>query len=348
MDAGDLARPLVKPPALQPGDTIGICSPSFGAAGMFPHRVELGTACLESMGFRVRFATHALGVQGYVSGTPAERAADIHELFADPDVSGIIAAIGGDHSCHLLPLLDFDLIRANPKVFMGMSDITVLNVAIHAMTGLVTFNGPTLTFGLAEYPTLYPYTREYLLRAITSGAPAGMIEPAGEWTDEFLDWNSRADLSRPRTMRQSAGWTWLKPGRASGPLLGGCLESLQHLRGTRFWPDFDGAILFLETSEERPDPATVDALLMDYENMGVLGQVNGLLMANPYGYDDEQRAALREVVLERTRAFHFPIVTDMDFGHTQPVCTLPLGCHAEIDSGSRRFAITEAAVQLPV
>lgn len=311
---------------------------------MFPHRLERGVAYLKSLGLDVVIAPHATGQRGYVSGTPEERAADIHAMFGDPNVQGIIAAIGGDHSCHLLPLLDFDLIRANPKVFMGMSDITVLNLAIHVETGLVTFNGPTVCFGLAEYPRVFPYTDRYLRAALFTPEPIGEIEPAEAWTDEFLDWNTRADLTRPRVMQRSAGWTWLKDGHARGRLIGGCLESMQHLRGTPWWPDFDGAMLFLETSEEKPSPATVDAILMDYENMGVLERISGLLYANPEGYSDDERRALREVILDRCRAYSFPIVTDMDFGHTQPVFALPIGCAAEIDTERRRFSIVEPAV----
>jgi muramoyltetrapeptide carboxypeptidase len=339
---------LVKPAALRPGDTVGVCSPSFGAAGLFPHRVQLGTRYLESLGFRVRLARHTLGVRGHVSGTPEERAADIHQLFADPEVRAIVAAIGGDHSCQVLSLLDWELIRANPKIFIGMSDITVLNVAIHVMTGLVTFNGPTFIFGMAEYPRMFPYSEDSLLRALTHAEPIGPLAPADTWTDELLDWRTRADLTRPRALQPSDGWTWLKSGRAQGPLVGGCLESLEHLRGTSYWPSFDGAILFLETSEDAPSPERVDALLMDYENMGVLQQISGLLFANPYGYDAAGRAALREVILERTRRFDFPVVTDMDFGHTQPMLTLPLGCRAEIDAQERRVEILEPAVQFPV
>jgi muramoyltetrapeptide carboxypeptidase LdcA involved in peptidoglycan recycling len=225
-----------------------------------------------------------------------------------------------------------------------MSDITVLNAAIHVMTGLVTFNGPMLAFGMAEYPRFFPYSEEYLFKAIARPEPVGVIQPADAYTDEFLDWSTKQDLTRPRVMRPSPGWTWLKAGRASGRLLGGCLESLEHLRGTRYWPNFDGAILFLETSEEQPSPSRVDAMLMDYENMDVLARINGLLFANPYGYTDAARAELREVIRERTARFDFPVITDMDFGHTQPMLTLPLGCRAEIDSERKRFAITEPAV----
>jgi muramoyltetrapeptide carboxypeptidase LdcA involved in peptidoglycan recycling len=141
----------------------------------------------------------------------------------------------------------------------------------------------------------------------------------------------------------SPGWTWLKSGRGEGPLIGGCIESLQHLRGTRFWPDFAGAILFLETSEEKPTPATVDGILMDYENMGVLAQLNGLLVGRPMAYSDEEKQALREVLLERCARFEFPIVCDMDFGHTSPQLTLPIGVRAQIDADALQVAIVEAA-----
>jgi muramoyltetrapeptide carboxypeptidase len=172
----------------------------------------------------------------------------------------------------------------------------------------------------------------------------GAIEPSEWWTDEFLDWESKQDLTRERERRPSDGWRWLRRGRAEGVLVGGCLESLQHLRGTRYWPDWEGAVLFLETSEEKPSPATVDAILMDYENMGVFAQIRGLLVARPYGYDAEERRQLHEVILERTRRFGFPVVADMDFGHTSPIFTLPIGCRAVIDGDVQHFEIVEAAV----
>ena len=147
-----------KPSRLQPGDTVGIISPSWGGGAQYPHRIERGTAHLRSLGFKVKVAPHALNSIGFVSDTPENRVADIHAMFLDPEVKAIIASIGGDHSCHLLPLLDFDLIAAHPKIFMGYSDITVLNVAIYGQTGLVTFNGPALMTDFAEYPVCLLYT----------------------------------------------------------------------------------------------------------------------------------------------------------------------------------------------
>lgn len=336
---------MIRPPRLRPGDTIGIVSPSWGGAGRFPHRVERGVQQLHSLGFRVRIGAHALNQLGYVSDTPQNRADDIHTMFADPDVRTIIAAIGGDHSCHLLPLLDFDLIRNNPKIFMGFSDITVLNLAIWQQTDLVTFNGPALLTDFGEYPNMLEYTLNCMLRILCEARPAGALNPSGWWTEECPEWGLQEDLKQPRTLTKSEGWSWLRGGVAEGVLIGGCLESMEHLRGTRFWPDWKDAVMFIETSEEHPPPERVDSLLMDYENMGVLQQLKGLMVGRPMRYSGAEKQQLREVVLQRTAAYSFPVVADMDFGHTSPQLTLPIGCRARIDVPRRRFEILDAAVE---
>lgn len=335
---------MIKAKRLLPGASIGVVSPSWGGAARFPHRVARGVKQLEALGYRVKLGRHALNTQGFVSDSAENRASDIHEFFTDPSVRMILAAIGGDHSCHLLPLLDFELIRNNPKIVIGYSDVTVLNVALWQAAGLVTFNGPALLTDFAEYPAMLEYSRLALSKVLCSATAAGRVTSAPEWTEEVLEWSTGADLERPRRMERSPGWTWLRPGIAEGPLVGGCIESLQHLRGTRFWPDLRGAILFVETSEEKPSPATVDGILMDYENMGVFEHLQGLLIGRPMRYSMEEKSQLREVILERTRRYAFPIVTDMDFGHTSPQMTLPLGCRGRIDSSARSFEILEAAV----
>ncbi len=331
-------------PHLQPGDTVGIVSPSFGGAGLFPHRTEQGVPALQQLGLQVKFGEHALHHQGYVSDTAENRAYDLHQLFADPTVKAIIAAIGGDHSCHLLSHLDFNLIRQNPKILMGFSDITVLNVAVWVQTGLVTFNGPALLTDFAEYPQMLDYTRHWVQKTLFQAQPPGIIQPAPTWTEEFLDWEQKLDLERPRRMLPSDGWTWLKSGQAQGTLVGGCIESLQHLRETRFWPNLKGAILFFETSEEKPSPADLDGILMDYENMGVLAALNGMLFGRPIYYSEEEKRLAREIILTRTQSYNFPIITDMDFGHTSPQFILPIGCQAEMDSQVQRFEILTPAV----
>ena len=337
-------RPVVRAPALQPGDTVGIVSPSWFGGEPFLPRLRRGIASLEAAGFRAKVADHALNSLGHVSDTPVNRVADLHAMFRDPEIRMVLTTIGGDHSCHLLPLIDWNIIRANPKVFMGFSDITVLNIAIHRMTGLVTVNGTALLTDWAEYPQMPVFSRSQVLSAITHSEPMGELGPAPWWTEEFLDWGTGEDSTRPRLRLDNPGWIWLRKGRANGPLIGGCLESLQHLRGTPYWPDLSGAILFLETSEVRPSPEDVDTLLMDFENMGVLSSIAGPDFARPYGYVPAEVERLWSVVRERTVDFGFPVLAGTDTGHTTPLQTVPVGVLAELDSERNRFAILEAAV----
>ncbi len=332
-------------PALKHGDTIGIVSPSWFGGEAFLPRAQRGIAQLQRLGFRVRVAEHAFNHHGHVSDSAENRVADLHAMFADPEVTAILATIGGDHSCHLLPLIDWNRIRSNPKIFMGFSDMTVLNVAIWSQTGLVTFNGPALLTDWAEFPEMPAFSREGALRAICVPEPVGDLGESEWWTEEFLDWSTGEDATRPRRRERSTGWRWLREGSAHGPLIGGCIESLQHVRGTPWWPDLTGALLFLETSEERPAPEDVDGILMDYENMGVFDQIHGLVFARPYGYSDEDRSRLHEIIVERTARFGFPVLADTDTGHATPLQTLPIGRHAVLDPTVNRFAITEAAVR---
>ena len=338
-------RNVIKPAALKPGNTIGIVSPAWFGGPTFVRRAERGIAELERLGYRVRVGRHAFENDGWVSASAEKRVADIHEMFADEDVQAILATIGGDHSCQLLPHLDWDLIRQNPKIFMGFSDIAVLNNAIHHETGLVTFNGPSLMTDWAEFPEMPTFAQNNALGVLTRPEPFGRIGPAPSWTEEYLDWEIGQDETRPRARHQSTGWTWIREGVAEGPVMGGCLESLQHLRGTRWWPDLDGAILFLETSEERPSPAKVDGLLMDLENMGALSKLVGMIVARPYKYSDSDRLLLHDVIRNRTREWSFPVLADVDAGHTSPIVTMPIGCKVRLDSSFEGFEILEAAVQ---
>jgi muramoyltetrapeptide carboxypeptidase LdcA involved in peptidoglycan recycling len=196
---------IQRAPALRPGDTIGVVCPSWFAGEAFVPRARRGIASLESLGYRVKVAPHAFNNAGHVSDTARNRADDLHAMFADPEVQAILATIGGDHSCHLLPMIDWDLIRQNPKVFMGFSDITVLNLAIWSQTRLVTFNGPGLLTDWAEFPEMPEFSRLQALNAISRTEPMGDLSPARWWTEEFLDWSTGADLARPRQRETSTG-----------------------------------------------------------------------------------------------------------------------------------------------
>lgn len=336
---------MLKPTRLRVGDTIGIVSPSWCGPALFPHRLERGVSCLRELGFKISMGRHVSGrVSPHLSASAADRAADLMAMFADSEIKGIICSIGGDHSCQLLSLLDFDAIRRNPKIFMGFSDVSVLNIALWKEAGLVSFYGPTVLTEFADFPTMPEYSRSGFIQATMNCDPVGKIIPSTEWTDEFLDWGTQSDLLRPRLALPSNGWTWLKAGKATGRLLGGCTSSLEHLRGTRFWPDWNGAILFLETSEEKPSPAKIDALLSDYANMGVLDQISGLIFGRPTRYTPAEKVELFSTVLASCKYYKFPILVDVDIGHTSPMTTIPIGCLGSLDSDRNDFSIIEAGV----
>ena len=208
-----LKMKLIKPKKLSKGDTIGVIAPSAGNANIFPHRIESAIKSLERSGYKVKFATHSLERNGYVSSDPKKRADDIHEMFKDSGVSAIICTIGGDHSNQILKYLDFELIKNNPKIFIGFSDISVLHYALMKKSNLQTFYGACLMTQFGEYPDILPYTLEYFNKAITSLDSIGDVVPSKEWTAEILDWTMKKDLERPRKLIQSDGYEWLKQGK---------------------------------------------------------------------------------------------------------------------------------------
>ena len=335
------ARAITKPNVLHPGDTIRVISPSWFGGETFVPRAMRGVQLLESLGFTVERGTHAYGNRGHVSGTIEERLHDLHDAFAAPHVKMVLATIGGTHAADLLPDIDFELIRKNPKIFMGFSDNTILHTAFRVEAGLATLYGPGLLTDWSEHPQMPADALKTAIHLMTSTQPLGPLPEPAWWTDEFLDWESGEDTRREREQRPNSGWNWIRGGSASGITIGGCLETLQHLRGTRWWPDFTDAILCIETSEDCPDPESFDVMFGDYARMGVLNQIAGLLVARPYGFDQAQHHQFLNYLAERVAPYAFPVVANMDFGHTTPMITMPLGVRARIDGAVGQVTIEE-------
>ena len=333
----------VLPPRLSRGDTIGIVTPSVPAPAGAPRRFERGIAELERLGFRVRVAANARGSRGHRSGTIEERAADLHELFGDPDVHAILCAIGGFNSNSLLEELDYDLIRSNPKIFVGYSDVTALHAGIWSQTGLAVFLGPSLMMQFAEFDGIDPFTWEAWERTLMRSDPAGVLRPAEEWTDEFLAWDE-ADTRR-RERRTNPGPRTVRAGTAEGSIVAANLATLLVVAGTRFWPELGGALLFLE-DDETADVAILDRMLTQLRQLGVFEQIAGLAFGRfTTASELGPGSPLDEVVLDATRGFDFPIAADLDFGHTDPMFCLPWGVRARLDAGEDvRLALLEPAV----
>lgn len=342
---------LIKPQHLRKGDTIGIVSPSAPLAGQVPHRVKRGVAMLKEFGFKVKIGKHALKITDHTAGSPKERAEDINDFFRDKEVKAIFTFIGGNHSNQILKHLNFDLIKKNPKIFIGYSDATVLHFALYTKARLVTFYGPAVLTQFAEKPKIFLYTREYLEKALMIPAPVGTVKPARQWTDETLNWFMKSDLTRPRKTRKNNGWQWLRAGKAEGPVLGGCITSMMHLRGTGYWPNFSGSVLFWEIPESEREftrgesVAIIDAYLTNLELTGLFGEIKGMVIGRPFGYTRFQVKQLVKIIRERTYQYRFPILFNVDIGHTDPMITVPLGVRVELDSSKQLFKIEEGGVR---
>ena len=343
---------LLKPPSLIKGDTIAIIAPSSGLAKSFPHRVEAGVLALQDLGFSVKlFLTTSLSSRGS-AGTPCQRADDIHLAFEDPTVSAIIATIGGLTLNEVIPLIDYRRIRANPKIFCGYSDNTLLNCALLKHAGLVSFYGPILLTQFAEFPQPFSYTVHSFLKAVTSSDPIGQITPAEHWTEEFLDWEGKLDLTRPRkTSRNLLGHCWLREGSAVGTSLVGCLPSLLSLNGTSFAPEYEGRILCIESPEGqaygRGYPLQyIYSELVTMRLADIFERIAGLVVGRPYNNNlPHQRKEFFDILLRATEGYNFPILANVDFGHTDPIATLPLGVTARMDSHADLFSFDESGVE---
>lgn len=320
---------------------------------MFPARYAAGKRQLEeTFGLTVVESRYALASPEWVAANPAARADDLMAAFADPEIAGIVATIGGEDSIRLLPHLDLDVMARHPKVLLGFSDTTTLHLACQA-AGLVSFYGPSIMAGFAENGGMHAYTVAALRRALFDIDPIGEIPLNRDgWTAEHLEW-ADPTLQAQRRRLEPAAPPRLLQGRfdAVGPLLGGCAEVLEMAKGTPWWPPaefWDGAILFFETSEDCPPPAFVRYWLRNYAAQGILHRLSGMLLARPDPGGNPVYQALLEssvqAVLREAGLEHLPVLSGLDFGHTQPMLTLPIGAMARIDCAAARLEILEAGV----
>jgi muramoyltetrapeptide carboxypeptidase LdcA involved in peptidoglycan recycling len=347
IDPGALARPK----RLRRGDRVAAVTLSWGGPGAYPARYEIGARQLEeAFGVEVVPARHALRDPVWIRDHPQARADDLMAAFADPGIAGIVSTIGGDDSIRILPFLDLEVIRANPKVFLGFSDTTITHCAC-LRAGMVSFYGPSIMAGFGENTGPFPYTLEGVRRTIFEPEPLLTWPPNPDgWTVEMLDWADPANQEIPRSLTPTVGWRWHGGRAAEGPIVGGCLEVLDWLRGTEWFPDLDGAVLAIETSEEGPEPFVVARFLRTLAAMGVPGTVAAIVFGRPGGMhvDAERHPEYDDAILGVVRAEggldHLPIVTGVDLGHSDPAWTLPLGIAARVDPESQTITFLEAGV----
>ena len=315
-------RPLVKPPRLRPGDTVGLINPA--SANFLQEEVDIVVESLAALELKVKRGAHMMDRYGYLAGRDRDRAADVNTMFADPEVKAVLAVRGGWGCARILPHLDYDLIRRNPKILLGYSDVTALHLAVHARTGLVTFHGPV---GVSSWT---PFSVDHARRVLFDGEALTLANPVEEG-----DTLARTE-HRTRT---------IAPGRARGPLLGGNLTVLCNVLGSPYVPAWEGAVFFVEDVDE--EIYRVDRMLTQLALAGVLGQVRGFVFGTctecgpGSGYGS---LTLEEVLADHVLPLKVPAWSGAVIGHVDKQFTLPVGLPVEIDAEAATIRMLEPAV----
>lgn len=318
---------------LEIGDTIGIFSPSSPITYTVPKRFHRAKAYLEAKGFKIVEGALTGKYDYYRSGSIKERADELNQLIRNPEVKCIMSTIGGMNSNSILPYIDYEAFRENPKIIIGYSDVTAILLAIYAKTGISTFYGPALVASFGEFPPFVDYTYEYFKDMLIEDKPLPYEFPMPEyWTDEYIDW-SQQDREKEKRKNQ---WITVYEGIARGRLIGGNLNTMMGIWGSPYMPEIkEGDILFIEDSLK--DAATVERSFSLLKLNGVFDKVSGIILGKHELFDDMKTGRKPyEILLEVLGERQLPFIADFDCCHTHPMLTLPIGVEVELDATNKK------------
>ncbi|MBM4161339.1 MAG: LD-carboxypeptidase [Ignavibacteria bacterium] len=310
---------ILKPPRLRKGDLIGVVSPASPPSAQ--EKIDKGVQYLERLGYRVRVGRHVMAQLGYLAGTDEQRADDLNSMLRDPEVKAVFAVRGGYGTPRLLHRVDYRAIRRHPKIIVGYSDLTALQLAIFRKTSLVTFSGPMV--GVEMWEQIDPFTEEHFWRVLTSAARVGVL----------------ANPDEQRAIVHNKG-------AASGRLLGGTFSLLMSLIGTPYFPDLRRSILVLEDVDEAPH--RVDRMFAQLNHAGILSKISGLVLGvftdcvptdptKPY-------LTIDQVLQEAMHSVTCPVLANFQYGHIPRKLTLPIGLRARLDARRGVLEVLESGV----
>ena len=310
----------LKPPRLRKGDLIGIISPASPPSSK--EKIDKGVQYLERLGYHVKVGRYVLSQHGYLAGPDEERARDLNEMLADRKVKAIFAIRGGYGTPRLLHLVNYGAIRSNPKIIVGYSDLTALQLAVYRKTGLVTFSGPMV--GVEMWNSMDPFTEEHFWRIITSSSRIGLLpNPPDEQT------------------------TVLNKGSATGRLLGGNLSLLVSVFGTPYVPDLRKSLLILEDVDEAPH--RIDRMFTQLSHSGTLKHISGMILGkftDCVPSDPSKPHLTVEQVLDGVlKTVSCPTITNFPYGHIPRKLTIPFGVRARLSVRTGSVEVLEGAVR---
>lgn len=308
---------LIKPASLKKGDTIGLISP----ASRLPQKKQYDEIIkqVKQLGYKVKVGQNAQSRYGYLAGSDKQRAEDLNSMFADPSINAIMPFRGGWGCNRILDLIDYELIRRNPKILVGFSDITSLLMAIYAKTRMVTFHGPV---GKSEWTE---YTANNFRNALTYQQSNTLQIPKSDFCEECK------------------GLHVISPGKAKGRLLGGNLSVLASMMGSEYLPDWDNSILFLEDVGE--DIYRIDRMLTQLKLNGILDRISGFIFGqcNNCKRSNSYSLTLEQVFDDHIKPLDIPAFSGAMIGHIDNMLTLPVGIQVQINAQNGSISLIESA-----
>lgn len=318
---------LLIPPALNSGDTVGLISSGFRVPE--DQQIQFAAERLQALGLKIKYGRSIFHREGYLAGSDDERAADINEMFADPNVKAIFELRGGWGSNLLLSKINYSLIKQHPKIIIGYSDITSLLLAIHAKTGLVTFHGPLV------FESIPSFTAQYLKDVLFTGKAVIFQNPVNATEDDLTHTENRIQV--------------INSGTATGPLLGGNLTTLTSMLGSHYLPNFKGAILFVEDVGE--NVYQIDRMMTQLKNAGILNQISGFVFGTCTGCTVGEGTTsygsltLMQVLNKHLKPLHIPAWYGSMIGHQAEIFTLPEGTSVTINAAQGTITMMESGVK---
>jgi muramoyltetrapeptide carboxypeptidase LdcA involved in peptidoglycan recycling len=340
---------MIKPKKLKRGDCVCVLSPSWGGPSVFPRVFDNGLKILREWGLKVKeFPTARMNAQ-FLRESPQVRARDINKAFSDPEVKAIFTSIGGNDSIRILPFIDKKVVTDNPKILMGYSDTTTLHSFIN-LHGVVTLYGPSIMAGFSQMKALPPTFESHVYKMLFEPCDRLEYMPYNQYCNGYPDWAGLNNVGKVNPIKSNDGWHWLQGNtKVNGELFGGCMEVLEMLKATEFWPSagfWKNKILFLETSETKPSLHFIDHVLRNYGMLGVYDQINGLIFSRARDFSDKEMIELEEKIIEViAKEFNrsdLPVIANFDVGHTDPQLVLPIGIRCEIDCSKKKIELIES------
>lgn len=341
---------MIKPKILKKGDKIAIVSLSWGGLGdeKLIHKYYIAKERLENdFGLEVVTMPNALKGSEFVYNHPELRAKDLMDAFKDKTINGIFCAIGGDDSVRLLPYIDYDVIKNNPKIFMGYSDTTVSHFMLYK-AGVVSYYGPSVMCEFGEYVKMFDYTKEAVENILFKNTENYFVKSSEYWSNDFVSWKEENINIQKKLTREEHGYEVISgKGKIKGKLLGGCIDVFPMILETEIWPKVDAwkdKILLIETSEEKMPPSYLLYYLRNLGVQGILHSIKGIIVGKPQ--DETYYEEYKEIYLKVLKEFgcgELPIIYNVNIGHAFGTGLLPLGINYEVNLDAKTIKFLESA-----